>query len=268
MDTKTFEGYKSLMYDRAGIALNEGKDTLVSARLGKRMRALGISDHKEYLQYALDHENEGEITQVLDAICTNFTNFYRESDHFDLLEEAVEGWISAGQRRFRIWSAACSSGEEPYSMAVSLLKVSADRNLDMKILATDLSTKILQKARAGRYEKEKVKPVPPLLREKYFQKILEGRKTTFYQAGDVLKGMISFRGINLSAPPFPMQGPLDIVFCRNVMIYFDNEVRSRLINEIYRLTRPGGYLMVGHSESLAGITTDFKVVRPSVYLKQ
>lgn len=266
MDPKVFQRFKTLIYERSGISLGDGKETLVSARIGKRMRTLGIDEPREYLQYTLEHEGDGEVIRLLDAISTNFTNFYREPVHFEKLREVAGAWASGGQRKFRVWCAASSTGEEPYTLAITLLETLEGTDSDIRILATDISTRVLEKARNGVYSAEQVKPVPAKEREKHFEKRRTEEGVRFH-VRDRAKGILSFHRLNLATPPFPMQGPFDVVFCRNVMIYFDNDVRSRLLNEICRLLRPGGYLMVGHAESLAGLVGQLKMVRPSVYFK-
>lgn len=267
MDPRVFRRIADIVYDRAGIFLKDGKEALVSARLGKRIRALGLSTHREYLDI-LDADTSGEeLVQLLDVISTNVTSFFREQQHFEFLTGVMEKWLKAGQRRFRFWSSACSSGEEPYTLAMTLLEATRgyDR-IDMKILGTDISTRILQRSIAGQYLAEKMKGVPLGLRDTYFDR--EGvNGDTLYRAKQQLKRMTVFKRLNLSTPPFPMQGPMDAVFCRNVMIYFDNPVRKRLLDEIFRLLKPGGYLFVGHAESLTGMVSSFKGVQPSVYVK-
>ena len=267
MDRLTFNKLREIVYDHGGIALREGKEALVSARVGKRMRALGIQDHRTYLQYVTQDKSGEEVVQLLDAISTNVTNFFRESDHFAFLGNVFSEWLSRGQRRFRFWSAACSTGEEAYSLAMTLLDTMHGLSVDSRILATDISTRAVEISMTGVYPKEKIKDVPLSLRARYFD-LLGDHAITLYAAKRVLREMIVFKRLNLAGPPFPMRGPLDAVFCRNVMIYFDNEVRRNLLAEIHRLLRPGGYLMVGHAESLTGLRSPFKTVKPSIYLKE
>ena len=269
MDNKTFQAFRDLVYERSGINLLPGKESLVTARIGKRLRELGISDHKVYLKHVIEDTSGAEVTALLDVISTNVTSFYRESDHFDLLEQAVSERLGAGQPRLRVWSAACSSGEEPYCIAITLLDAvqkAKCRGIDVKVLATDISTRILKAGRRGCYELQKIEPVPKRVRQRYFTRFRAGN-TEGYEVVDALKRVVAFRQLNLSQPPFPMRGPFDVVFCRNVMIYFDNEVRARLLREIERLLAPGGLLMVGHSESLTGHLCNLETVRPSVYRK-
>lgn len=267
MDRRTFNQIKKIVYEKSGISLKEGKEALVTARIGKRMRALGITVHKDYMKYLLSNENGDEMFRLLDAISTNVTGFFREAKHFDFMKEIVGEWLKEGQRRFRFWSAACSSGEEPYSMAMVCAEVSQAYCTDVKILATDISTKVISKCIDAVYPEEKFKNVPKYLRCKYFGKEKDADGNTFFRAKEQVKKMIICRRLNLASPPFPMHGPLDMIFCRNVMIYFDNEVRIRLLWELYRLLKPGGYLMVGHAESLTGMVSDFRVVQPSIYTR-
>lgn len=266
VDRKTFDKFRNIVYEKSGISLGEGKEALVMARVSKRMRVLGISGFTEYLKYVMQDETEDEIVNLLDVISTNVTSFFREPDHFEFLHNVVSEWSASGHKRFRFWSAASSSGEEPYSMAITLMETLRESKSDVKILATDISTRVLEKCKSGVYEKSKLAGVSPLILDRYFESSREGGKT-FYRAKDLLKDLITFTRINLSAPSFPMQGPLDVVFCRNVMIYFDKATRAKLVAEIHRLLKKGGYLIVGHSESLMGIETDFKVIKPSIYKK-
>ena len=266
MEATTFNKFRELIYEKSGITLGPGKEALVSARVGKRMRALDIAEYGDYLRFVTQDASGQELVQLLDAISTNVTSFFRESAHFDFLKELVLQWAAKGQRKFRFWSAASSTGEEPYSLAITLQEALGRKEFDIKILATDISTRVLEHCRTGEYSADRVQTVPPVLRDRYFD-LVRGQQEVVYVVKPVLRQMISFSRINLSTPPFPMKGPFDVVFCRNVMIYFDNTVRSNLLNDIYRLLRPAGYLMVGHAESLTGMMSTFKTIRPSVYLK-
>ncbi len=266
MDRTTFESFKQIVYEQSGIALGENKEALVSARVGKRMRALGYEDIKQYLKHVLDDSSGQELVHLLDSISTNVTSFFREPDHFDFLGKVLADWASRGQRRFRMWSAACSTGEEPYSMAITALDSGICATADVKILATDISTRVLESSQQGEYDSRKLDGMNSVLKERHFDKVKMGEET-IYRVKEPLKRLVVFKRLNLSVTPFPMRGPLDVVFCRNVMIYFDNVVRRRLLEELYRLLRPDGYLMVGHAESLTGIVSQFRGIRPSVYTK-
>ncbi len=266
MEKTVFNKFRTIIYEKSVITLSENKEALVSARIAKRIRKLGLDSHRDYLQFVLGDKSGEEIVSLLDVISTNVTHFFRESHHFDILQEAMGTWMAKGQNRFRFWSAGCSSGEEPYTIAMTLQETANGRNPDMRILATDISTQILAKSIKGTYEKKKMENVTPKLRERYFEK--NGReKDASYSVKHRLKSMIVFKRLNLSIVPFPMSGPMDVIFCRNVMIYFDNQVREKLLGEFYRLLKPGGYLMVGHAESLTGMLSGFKTVQPSVYIK-
>jgi len=267
MDHQTFNKFREIVYANSGIALNDTKEAMVSARISKRMRALGFTTHLQYLKHLLKDESDHEITHFLDVISTNVTSFFREPSHFDFLSSIVAKWIAKGKHRIRIWSAAASTGEEPYSIAMTLLDTCGQRNLDMRILATDISTSALAKAQAGVYSSMVVEGVPASYKKRFFVHE-KSQADVFYRAQDQLKQMIVFRRLNLSNPPFPMTGQLDMVFCRNVMIYFDNSVRSRLVSEIYRLLKPSGYLLTGHAEGLTSIQTELKCLEPSIYQKQ
>lgn len=263
MDSKTFDRFRKIVYEQSGISLGPNKEALVSARLGKRMRALHIGEYDEYLRYVTEDESGAEVVSLVDAISTNVTSFFREASHFDFLSDVFSGWLGEGQRRFRFWSAASSSGEEPFSMAITLLEALKGQDADVRILATDISTKMLDRCRQGTYRGDKLDGVPPVLRERYFHRNGNGECT----AKQRMKNMLLFRRLDLSTPPFPMRGPLDIIFCRNVMIYFDNTTRRRLLEEMFRLLKRGGYLIVGHAESLTAMMSEFKSVRPSIYVK-
>lgn len=265
LDRKTFVKFCELIFDLAGIKLGPQKAPLVSARIGKRMRALGLNNYKAYYGLVENDRSGQEVEELLNAISTNVTHFYREEQHFKILARLLKKWESAGQRKFRIWCAAASTGEEPYSIAITVKDALPDSS-DVKILATDISTKVLNVAREGLYTTRHIKTIPAPLLRKYFTKE-NSPGDTQYRVNDQLKKMFTFTRLNLAKPPFPMQGPFDVIFCRNVMIYFDNMVRRRLLAECYRLVKPGGVLMVGHAESLSGMLSNFKSVEPSVYMK-
>jgi len=264
MNKRTFNRIREIVYTTGGISLSERKEALVSARIGKRMRALGIADFEAYMRHLED--NNAEVVGLLDAVSTNVTSFFREPHHFDFLGEELDKWYAAGQRRFRFWSAACSSGEEPYSLAMVVREALPHPDVDARILATDISTTVLDACEQAHYEERRMAPVPLDLRRRWFDSHGRGDDRT-WEAKDGLRDMVVVRRMNLSAPPFPMTGPLDAILCRNVMIYFDDAVRVRLLAEAYRLLRPGGLLFVGHAESLAGMISDFEYVRPSIYRK-
>jgi chemotaxis protein methyltransferase CheR len=266
MDTHTFDAFRQIVYEKAGININENKGALVAARIGKRMRELSMPSDRAYLDFVVNDETGGEIINLLDVISTNVTSFFRESAHFDFLSRQVAEWFSKGKRKFRFWSAASSSGEEPYTIAMTVA-TSLGGPADVKILATDISTRILAKCAEACYGEAKVEPIPQHMRSRFFDKRASDRGTE-YRVKHELKDLVTFTRLNLSKPPFPMTGPFDAVFCRNVMIYFDNPVRKRLLEEIFRLVATNGYLFVGHAESLTGLLSGFRSIMPSVYIKE
>lgn len=234
--------------------------------MSKRLRELRMSDYKEYLSFLRQDKSGEELVNLIDVISTNVTSFFRESVHFDFLRKQMSLWLEQGVRSFRFWSAACSTGEEPYTLAMVLHDCTAGYNADIRILATDISTRVLQRAQAGVYPEEKITGIPDYLIRKYFNREKNNGKI-FYSVRAELRNMILFKRFNLSVTPFPMRGPMDGVFCRNVMIYFDNVVRRKLLGEIERLLKPGGTLFVGHAESLSGQLCSLKNVKPSIYVK-
>lgn len=266
MDTVLFEQFADIAYRRAGIRLAPGKEALVGARVAKRVRALQLDGPEQYLKHLLADGDGDELVQFLDVISTNYTSFFREPEHFEMLTELVQRRLRQGRTRLRFWSAASSSGEEPYTMALVIAEAVRDAPVNWRILATDISTRILDRAQQGRYPASSLTSIPKHLRSRYFQFI--GPKSSedpIYQVNSALRSAVVFRRLNLSTPPFPMQGPLDAVFCRNVMIYFDRRVRQGLVSGIERLLAPDGLFLIGHSETLNGLNTGFRALRPSAY---
>jgi len=269
LDKKTYDGFAKLLYDRCGIDLGDSKQALVSARIGKRLRALGMATYKEYLDFITEHapESQTEFTEFMNVMTTNTTSFFRENDHFVFMGEIIQKLVAEGRNKIRIWCAASSSGEEPYTLIMTFLENAPHFRGDFRLLATDIDLNILQMAKKGEYSEDKMKGVPQQLRTKYFTSTGMG-KDRIYKVNQTMASLVTFNRLNLSKPPFPMKGPFDLIFCRNVMIYFDNTVRRNLLAEFERLLRPGGYLMVGHSESMAGGLCNLPSAgKPSVYIK-
>ncbi len=267
---KQFDEISEMVRGICGINLHDGKKELIKARLSKRLRALGLNCFGEYIEYVKNDTDGIELTQMLDALSTNLTSFFREPDHFDHLANKVVADIVAASarsgRRLRIWSAGCSSGEEPYSLAITVREAISNINeWDAKILATDISTRVLQQARAGLYGDNRIRTVSPQLRSRYFD-CVETRPQRVYKVRQDLQSMIHFARLNLM-DPWPMRGSFDAIFCRNVMIYFDKPTQDRLVNRFWDLLGPGGTLFIGHSESLTGTSHKFRYVKPTVYQK-
>ena len=262
------------VHKTAGINLKDGKKELMRTRLSKRIRALQFKNFKDYFKHVMSDQTGEEIVFLLDALSTNLTSFFREPQHFQFMAKtflpALEARLKPkGSRRLRIWSAACSSGEEPYTIAMVVMEKNPyfGQGGDFKILATDISTKVLNMAKQGVYGPERVKDIPAQTLQRYFHKIDSGRGEKMYKVTDQMRNAIAFRRFNLM-DPLPFKGPLDLIFCRNVMIYFDKETIANLVDKYYKILAPGGYLFIGHSESLSGFKHPFKYVAPCIYLKE
>jgi chemotaxis protein methyltransferase CheR len=247
-----------LVYERCGITLGQGKQTLVTTRLAKRLRETGCASFTDYL-HVLSADQGHELVHLMDAITTNTTSFFREPAAFEAVDAQVRQNLARGQRTFRFWSAASSTGMEAYTLAMLLAESGASAH-DCAILATDISTRALSACREGIYPLAAVAPVPQPLRARYLRPV--GAQ---WQIIPELRALLTVNRLNLSSPPFPMRGPFDAIFCRNVMIYFDQAVRQRLISACQSLLRPGGLLLIGAAESLHGLDHSFTTVRPAVY---
>jgi chemotaxis protein methyltransferase CheR len=259
-----FRKISQLIYHLCGINLKDGKQALVRARLMKRLRALKLHNFEEYMKYLDSDQGPGEIGYLIDVMTTNKTNFFREPEHFRFLSEQILPKLNS--RKLRFWTAACSSGEEPYSLAIILREFLPDiDSRDVRILATDISTKMLDKAKNALYGEEVIREVPPAFAQKYFTKLRQ-EKNALYRINDSIRSLVRLAWLNLM-DPWPMKGPFTVIFCRNVMIYFDRPTQQKLINRLWELLEPGGYLFVGHSEGLSAISHKFRYVRPAVYKK-
>lgn len=265
MKPSVFKALCALVYEKSGIRIKEGKQLMVTARLGARLRALELEDEADYLGYLKEHLDE-ELVQLLDVISTNVTHFFREGEHFEILRKDLEKRLIGRAGRLRLWCAASSTGEEPYSLAMTVADTlaAAGREADVRILATDISTRVLEHASRGVYAEEALEPVSKAQRLRHFDAVKSDGVTRF-KVKPALRRMLVFRRLNLAEPPFPMKGPLDAIFCRNVMIYFDDAVRDPLIDEFRRLIAPDGLIVVGKSESLTRRTEGLERVGPSVY---
>jgi chemotaxis protein methyltransferase CheR len=253
-----------LLHEHAGIRMREGKEGLVRARLTKRLRALGLTDFDAYLTHVEREPSRREFAEMIDALTTNKTSFLREVAHFDFLREQVFPQLHGP---VRIWSAGCSSGEEPYTLAMlcqEAFRESAAR--DVRILATDISHRVLSAATTGAYPAEQMSDVPAPWLKQYWTRKTDPSGRELFEAQPSLRKLVSFAKLNLMEP-WPMQGPFDAILCRNVMIYFDKATQQQLVQRYWGLLRPGGHLFVGHSESLTGLTHQFRYVMPAVYVK-
>jgi len=251
-----------LVYERSGITLHAGKRALVLARLQKRLRAGGFSSFRDYLAHVERDASGGEITALLDAIATNHTSFFREPQHFEFLRSTVVPLLATGN--IRIWSAACSSGEEPVTIAITLLDaLDARHHARIRILASDLSTRALTVASCAVYAMERVAGIPLDMLRRHFERGL-GAQTGQARVAAHVRRQIEYRCLNfLEASDLGER--FEVIFCRNVMIYFDRDVQQRVVSLLERHLVPGGYLFISHSESLNGTTHGLRWVAPAVY---
>lgn len=265
-----FEKIRNLVYEQCGINLHDGKKELVKARLGKRLREGNYRSFSEYYRYVTTEEGTDELVAMIDSISTNLTSFFREESHFVRLRNIVAAILEkAGSRgpapQFNVWSAGCSTGEEPYTIAITIKEAAGIRPVDARIFATDISTKVLRIAEAGIYPEDRVKKINVPVLGKYFQ-IGTGRSSGYYRLKKDIRDIIVFQRFNLMEE-FPSGLNFDVIFCRNVMIYFDKITQGRLVNKYYNSLKQNGYFFVGHSESLTGLQHPFKYIEPSVYQK-
>lgn len=262
-----YERFRSLIYDESGISLGDRKQSLLVSRLSKRLRHLGLRSFGEYYDVVTGDPDREEFTRMLDLISTNKTDFFREPKHFGFLRDRILPGL-ANEKRIRIWSSACSTGEEPYSIAITLHEHAPDPGQwDFKILASDISTRVLTKAASGLYDMDRIQGIPQDVVQRHF---LRGRGDSagLVKVKPHLTEAVRFKRINLMDDRYPIKGPLDLIFCRNVMIYFDRPTQEQLIRKFYRYLKLGGYLFIGHSESLQWVQHSFTQLAPTIYRKE
>lgn len=265
LTSSQFKRISEMVYRLSGINLPAGKEGLVKTRLTKRLRALGLSRFTQYIDYVERDATGAELTTMLDLLTTNKTSFFRESAHFDFLRAQLPLMRQARGGQLRIWSAGCSSGEEPYTLAIVLMETWPDSaRMDVRILATDISTRILSRAREAIYAPDQLTEMPAGAARKYFRPV--DADSARLQVNPEVRALVRFAHLNLM-DAWPMKGPFDAIFCRNVMIYFDKPTQRALVQRYWDLLEPGGYLFVGHSESLTATGSSFRYVQPAVYVK-
>ena len=268
---KMFRELVDLVYRESGIVLRDKRE-LVEARLASLCRKKNFKGPEEVLERLKKDKTGDSLVELLDQVSTNLTFFFRETAHFDflknvLLPEMVRRKSTRRQNRIRLWSAACSSGEEPYSMAITVREfLGDDKNWDIKILATDISTKVLRKGMAGQYSREEVIKAPKTIVQRYFNRTGD-RLNPKYEVKDELKQMVVFRRLNLLDKSYPFSGSFDLIVCRNVMIYFDVPTKQWLLEQFHHYLEDGGYLFTGHAESLSSFDHLFQRVQVAVYRK-
>ena len=264
----TVDDYNSIVKlsaEYTGIALNESKKNMIYSRLARRIRDLKLKNFTEYISYLTKHKDD-ELSDFVNTITTNLTSFFRESHHFDYLSSKVISELKRKHQtdqRIRIWSAGCSSGQEPYSIAMSLQRAGFPSSWDVKVLATDLDSNVLQKGKTAIYDQEDIDGVD----EKYIKGyILQSDKNSDIRIKDTIRKYVTFKRLNLFEP-WPMKGPFDVIFCRNVVIYFDKPTQRQLFDKYADMLDVGGYLFIGHSENLHGICDRFEHLGHTIYRK-
>ncbi len=262
-----FLKFKELIYSEAGIKLSDMKKALVQARLSMRVRTLGLNSYREYYEYLMSNYDSEKI-DFINSITTNKTEFFRENKHFEYIKEIyLPELLSTKASNIRFWCAGCSTGEEPYSLAITLFQYFGKTKFpDIKILATDIDTNVLEFARNGIYGINQTEKIDPAILKNYFDKG-KGEQDGFFKVKDFVKEKISFRRMNLLDQEYPMKKEFDIIFCRNVIIYFDKETQKELFKKYYKYLASWGRLFIGHSENIMNVTNLFSLVGNTIYRK-
>lgn len=274
MSSETFHLFSEYIQEELGIKMQENKQVMLQARLMKRLRALAINTYEEYYDYLFSDEGiDKELPYFVHQVTTNKTDFFREPGHFQyMVEHALPVLLRektySRQKPFRIWSSACSTGEEPYTLAMVMADYAElQQQVTFSILATDISPTVLQAAAQGIYESSKVDPVPHSIRRKYLLRSKD-RKKDMVRIVPELRSRVCFQWINLKAQSFDIDNVMDIIFCRNVIIYFNRATQEQVIGNLCKQLRPGGYLFMGHSETLSGFSLPLKQVATTIYRKK
>jgi chemotaxis protein methyltransferase CheR len=262
LSDKEFTQFQKMIYDIAGISMSAAKKPLVSGRLAKRVKHHALGSYDDYFKLLMKNSGDGELQVAIDLLTTNETYFFREPKHFEFMRDKVLPSRKLG-RPFRLWSAASSSGEEPYSLAMLLADVLGEA--PWEIIASDISSRILEQARSSLYPMERAEDIPKAYLSRYCLKGTGSQEGKFMLTKE-LRNRVQFHQVNLNET-LPKMGEFDVIFLRNVMIYFDMETKKQVVGRMLPLLVSGGYLIIGHSESLNGVNDELKVVMPSVYRK-
>ena len=259
-----FALFQRLIYKIAGISLSDSKKVLLVGRLQKRLRHYQLDSYSQYYRMLANGEHPEELQVMVDLLTTNETYFFREPKHFDFLRQHIlRGW--RGERPFRVWSAASSSGEEAYTIAMVLADTLASKAWE--IVGSDISTQVLDKARQGHYPMTRIDGIPRPFLSKFCRKGVRSQEGTFLINAE-LRARVNFLQVNLTQPVTADVGLFDVIFLRNVMIYFDNDTKRRVVSHLLPHLRPGGHFIIGHSETLNGIVTNLNQVSPTIYRKE
>jgi len=260
-----YRNFCDLAYQRCGLHIKEGKEQLVSSRLMKVMREAGIESFEDYYRAVVTDTTGKRIQGFIDALSTNHTSFFRESAHFDFFLEKILPALK-DRSEIAVWSAACSSGEEPYTIAFVILEALGEEALPrINLLGTDISTRVLARARKGLFENDRISGVPQNVLRRYFLKG-GGKWSEWVMVKKAIRDQVRFERVNL-VEELPHVGEFPLIFCRNVMIYFDAKTQERVVRSLSRCLEPGGYLFIGHSESLSAVSHQLQFVAPAIYRK-
>jgi chemotaxis protein methyltransferase CheR len=271
LSTSEFEKLAKIVYEQCGIKLEHCKKVMLESRLNKRLRTLNINSFERYIQYIGSKEGiENEIIHMIDVVTTNKTDFFREPHHFDFLKnELLPAFLENNENKtFRVWSAACSTGEEPYTLAM-VLQQFAKTNLrfNYRIIASDISTQVLQKATDAVYPLERAADIPAYFKKDYLLKSKDAVNPRV-RIIPQLREKVEFKRVNLMDDTWEIEGNLDVIFCRNVLIYFDRDTQQQVVKSLVQKLRPGGILFIGHSESLHFFELPVRQIRPTIFIKQ
>jgi chemotaxis protein methyltransferase CheR len=274
MTQAEFTRFSEFIIGQCGIKMPPSKKIMLEARLQKRLRSLEIPSYNEYYQYIQSEGGSGELVHMLDAVTTNKTEFFRESIHFQYLAQTILPEALSEQegskhkdRPFFLWSAGCSTGEEPYTLAMVLSEFAHQHpSFRFSVVATDISTKVLDRARDGIYDEDRTAAIPLALKQRYVLRSKD-RGKNLVRIVPELRAAVQFKRLNLMDESFSFSEPLDIIFCRNVIIYFDRSTQERLINRFCRVLKPEGHLFLGHSESVHGLDLPLRRITSTVYRK-
>ena len=271
LSTRDFERLRVLIYQESGISLSADKKTMMEVRLRARLRSLDVASYRDYCDHLFEHEGrEHELVHLIDVITTNKTDFFREAAHFEYLVTKAMPELAlrkGAARNCLIWSAGCSTGEEPYTIAM-VLREYAQQNpsFRFRVLATDICTEVLEKAAMGIFKSDALSPVPQHLKHKYFMRSRDP-ESRMLRVVPELRGLIEFRRLNFMDSDFGLTQRPEVIFCRNVIIYFDRQTQVRLLDKLIGHLAPGGYFFAGHSESLQGMNLPLAPVAPAAYRK-
>jgi chemotaxis protein methyltransferase CheR len=270
LSEKEFSRLSTFIYDQCGIKITEAKKVLLEARLQKRLKHYNLKSFSHYCDFLFSPEGmDEELIEMIDVVTTNKTDFFREPNHFSYLaNHAIRDLVLEKQKRsIAVWSAGCSSGEEPYTIAMVLSECTHTiKDFHFLVLATDISTKVLEKAKLAIYESERVATIPMELRKKYLLKSRDSSKQ-LYRIAPELRHTVKFRRLNFMDVDFGFREPLDVIFCRNVIIYFDKATQKMLLHKFCQYLSPAGYLFMGHSETILGMDVPLVQVAPTIYRK-